>query len=74
MYLDLEEKFGNKDSTRNLYERCISLSMKPKKMKFFFKRFLDFEIKQGSAERIDYVKTKAQEYVESMLGKNENEI
>ena len=40
-------------------------------MKFFFKRFLEYEIKQGSPERIEYVKTKANEYVESMMEKTE---
>lgn len=73
MYLDLETKYGSKESIRNLYERCISLSLKAKKMKFFFKRYLEYELSQGSEERIEYVKGKANEYVENILKVNENE-
>lgn len=71
MYLDLEAKFGNKNSIRNLFERCISLSLKPKKMKFFFKRYLEYEIKEGNEEKIEYVKERAKEYVEKVLGDKE---
>lgn len=73
MYLDLETKYGAKTSTRNLYERCISLSLKPKKMKFFFKRYLDFEVAEGDSEKIEYVKEKAKEYVEKVLNEEELE-
>lgn len=49
IYLDMETKYGkNKDIIRNLYERCISMSLKPRKMKFFFKKYLEFEIKEGN--------------------------
>lgn len=74
MYLDLETKFGTKNSIRNLYERCISLSLKPKKMKFFFKRYLEYEIKEGNEEKIEYVKERAKEYVEKVLGDKEIEL
>lgn len=73
MYLDLEVKKGTKASVRNLFERCISMSLKPKKMKFFFKRYLEFEVKEGNQERIEYVKQKANEYVNSVINKEESE-
>ena len=72
MYLDLEIKKGTKNSVRGLFERCISLGLKLKKMKFFFKRYLEFEVKEGNAERIEYVKAKANEYVESVMNQEEN--
>ena len=74
MYLDLETKFGAKAGIRNLYERCISLNLKPKKMKFFFKRYLEFEVGEGQDEKIEYVKEKANEYVNSVLTKDEEHI
>lgn len=39
VYLDIEIKYGSKDSTRNLFDRCINLKLKPRKMKFFFKKY-----------------------------------
>jgi len=73
MYLDIEIKKGTKSSIRGLFERCISLGLKPKKMKFFFKRYLEFEVKEGNQEKIEYVKEKANEYVNSMMNKEEDE-
>ncbi len=37
-------------------------------MKFFFKRYLDFEKKFGNESTVDSVKQKAVEYVESKTG------
>lgn len=39
--------------------------MAMKKMKFFFKKFLDFEEKHGDESSVAAVKQKAQEYVDS---------
>ena len=50
---------------RHVFERVIHLSLSAKKMKFFFKRYLDFEKKYGSESSVDNVKQKAVEYVES---------
>eukprot|EP00742_Colponemidia_sp_Colp-10_P002144 GILJ01002291.1.p1 GENE.GILJ01002291.1~~GILJ01002291.1.p1 ORF type:complete len:1257 (+),score=280.24 GILJ01002291.1:184-3954(+) len=68
IYIDMEIKVGNLDITRRLFERCISLRLSSKKMKFFFKRYLEFEKEVGTEETIEHVKQKAREYVES-LGK-----
>ena len=50
---------------RRLFDRITSLSLSSKKMKFFFKKFLQFEKQEGGneTERIEAVKTKAREYV-----------
>ncbi len=37
-----------------------------KKMKFFFKRYLDFEKKQGDEVRVNHVIDAARRYVESI--------
>ncbi|XP_057422928.1 rRNA biogenesis protein RRP5 [Lotus japonicus] len=66
VYLDQEILLKDEDLIRALFERAISLSLPPKKMKFLFKKYLDYEKSQGDEERIESVKRKALEYVESM--------
>ncbi|XP_057496360.1 rRNA biogenesis protein RRP5 [Actinidia eriantha] len=67
IYLDQEIRLGDVDLIRALFERAISLSLPPKKMKFLFKKYLEYEKSVGDEERIESVKTKAMEYVESAL-------
>lgn len=67
IYLDQEIRLGDVDVIRSLFERAISLSLPPKKMKFLFKKYLEFEKPLGDEERIESVKRKAMEYVESNL-------
>ncbi|KAH9674101.1 rRNA biogenesis protein RRP5 [Citrus sinensis] len=67
IYLDQEIRLGDVDLIRGLFERAISLSLPPKKMKFLFKKYLEYEKSLGEEERIEYVKQKAMEYVESTL-------
>ena len=43
----------------------IHLTLSAKKMKFFFKRYLDFEKKYGTDSSVNDVKQKAVEYVEA---------
>lgn len=65
IYLDQEIRLGDVDVIRSLFERAISLSLPPKKMKFLFKKYLEYEKSFSDEERIEYVKRKAMEYVES---------
>lgn len=51
--------------SRVLFDRVVHLSVSVKKVKFFFKRYLDYEKKHGTPESIQAVKQKAMEYVES---------
>ncbi|XP_061360719.1 rRNA biogenesis protein RRP5 isoform X2 [Gastrolobium bilobum] len=67
VYLDQEIQLKDEDVIRALFERAVSLSLPPKKMKFLFKKYLDYEKSQGDEERIESVKRKAMEYVESTL-------
>lgn len=67
IYLDQEIRLGDADVIRALFERAISLSLPTKKMKFLFKKYLEYEKSHGDEERIESVKRKAMEYVESTL-------
>ncbi|CAL0321523.1 unnamed protein product [Lupinus luteus] len=64
VYLDQEIQLKDPDVIRALFERAISLSLPAKKMKFLFKKYLEYEKSQGDEERIESVKGKAMEYVE----------
>jgi len=50
---------------RSLMERCCTLSLKAVKMRFFFKRWLDFEKHWGDEENQEQVRAKARAFVES---------
>lgn len=50
---------------RPLFRRCGAMSLKATKMRFFFKRWLDFETKWGDEQSQEEVRTKAREFVES---------
>ncbi|KAJ3021566.1 Protein RRP5 [Thoreauomyces humboldtii] len=66
VYLDMETRNGDVAITRRLFERVIANKFSSKKMKFFFKKFLDFEKRFGTPETIDNVKQAAVAYVESL--------
>lgn len=67
VYLDQEIKLGDVDVIRSLFERAISLSLPPKKMKFLFKKYLEYEKSYGDEKQIESVKQKAMEYVQNTL-------
>lgn len=52
---------------RDIFERVICLNLSTKKMKFFFKRYLEFEQKYGNDDKIAVVKQKAVDYVEAKI-------
>lgn len=68
VYLDQEICRGDASVIRSLFERVTCLDLPPKKMKFLFKKYLDYEISQGEESRIENVKIKAMEFVNSKLG------
>lgn len=81
IYLDMEENqcrnVEGDDSdkrsqmierTRGLFERCSSLDLSSKKMKFALKRWLSFEKSFGTKEDQLVVKQKARDYVEKSVG------
>eukprot|EP00798_Chlamydomonas_sp_ICE-L_P000496 gene496-1903_t len=67
VYIDQEVKLGDVQRTRALFERATHMTLPPKKMKFLFKRFLEYEKEHGDAASVDHVKKRAMEFVESTL-------
>lgn len=65
VFLDQELKCGDLDHIRQLFDQITSLSIQPKKMKPFFKRYLDFEKKFGTEETVEKVKESARAFVQS---------
>ena len=49
---------------RLVFERAIQQSLSARKMKFFFKRYLDFEQEWGTEATVEAVRKKAEEFVE----------
>jgi len=65
VFIDQEEKAGNISNVRDLYARAVCLNFSTKKMKFLFKRFLEFEQDHGDDKSIQGVKDKAIAYIEN---------
>ncbi|XP_039590594.1 protein RRP5 homolog [Polypterus senegalus] len=64
VYIDMMIKHGSQEEVRAICERVIHMSLPAKKIKFFFKRYLEYEKKHGTAESVEAVKQKAMDYVE----------
>lgn len=67
VYLDQEVKLGDTARARALFERAVSLSLPPRKMKPLFKKWLDFEGTHGDAESAERVKQAALAFAEQNL-------
>jgi rRNA biogenesis protein RRP5 len=65
VYLDQEIRLADVSIIRSLFERVITLPLSSKKMKHFFKRYLDFEKTEGTPETVAHVTAKAKEYVQA---------
>jgi rRNA biogenesis protein RRP5 len=48
---------------RELFNRALGGNRKPKKVKFLFKKFLEFESKHGSNQQVAAVKDRAEQWV-----------
>ena len=73
--IDLEDTKGSKDQVRKLYERVTSGKLKVQKAKFFFKKWLEFEEREGNRQNIEKVKAKAARYVENREGaRDQNQV
>ncbi|XP_048585462.1 protein RRP5 homolog isoform X2 [Nematostella vectensis] len=67
VYIDMMSKQGHPDTVRQIFERVIHMNLSSRKMKFLFKKYLDFEREHGDEMSVEAVKTKAMEYVESKV-------
>ncbi len=68
VYADALVKADEIEAARSVFERMIALRLQPKKMKFFFKKYLTFEEEHGGQQGVDKVRKKALEYVEGTVG------
>ena len=62
------------NAVRALFERCIGKEDLPlNKIKFFYKRYMDFERKHGTQKRVELIKEKAIAFVNRLGGKESSE-
>ncbi|KAJ3614113.1 hypothetical protein NHX12_017689 [Muraenolepis orangiensis] len=64
IFIDLTIKHSSQKDVRALFERVIHLGVAMKKIKFFFKRYLEYEKKHGTADSVQAVKEKALDFVQ----------
>ncbi|XP_054634148.1 protein RRP5 homolog isoform X2 [Dunckerocampus dactyliophorus] len=64
VFIDLMVKHGAQKEVRALFDRVIHLSVSVKNIKFFFKRYLEYEKKHGTPQSVQEVKKKAVAFVE----------
>ncbi|GLI68751.1 hypothetical protein VaNZ11_013243 [Volvox africanus] len=67
VYIDQELKTGEQQRIRALFERATHLPLPPKKMKFLFRRYLEYEKSEGDAAAVEHVKRLAMDFVEKSL-------
>eukprot|EP01025_Chloroclados_australasicus_P050299 TRINITY_DN5766_c0_g1_i4.p1 TRINITY_DN5766_c0_g1~~TRINITY_DN5766_c0_g1_i4.p1 ORF type:complete len:436 (+),score=78.55 TRINITY_DN5766_c0_g1_i4:163-1470(+) len=67
-YIDKEIKLGDEQKIRALFERATHLELPPKKIKFLFKRYLQYEKQYGDEQTVDHVKQRAMEFVNRLAG------
>uniref|UniRef100_A0A3B5LZ77 Protein RRP5 homolog n=1 Tax=Xiphophorus couchianus TaxID=32473 RepID=A0A3B5LZ77_9TELE len=65
VFIDLMVKHGSQKEVRAVFDRTIHLSVSVKKIKFFFKRYLEYEKKHGTPQSVQAVKEKAMLFVEA---------
>lgn len=69
--LDLEIQQGDKDIIRGVFERVVKIKgVKPKGAKSWFKRWSEWEEKNGDKKTQDKVRAKAEEWVRGAKGKD----
>ncbi|KAK4963714.1 rRNA biogenesis protein rrp5 [Elasticomyces elasticus] len=69
-----DEKLEAKEQIRTLYERMTAQKMKKRRAKFVFKRWLEFEEKEGGPKTVERVKTFAKEFVERLQATGGDEM
>lgn len=64
VYIDMELKHNGADAARQLFERVVTVKLRARQAKFFFKRWLELEKEHGSKQTTAAVKDKARAWVE----------
>ncbi|CAL9042398.1 unnamed protein product [Musa banksii] len=65
-----EIRLGDEEVIHALFERATCLSLPPKKMKFLFTKYLNYEKAHGDEDRVEHVKWKALEYADTYTSYN----
>jgi len=68
VYSDQLVKTGDLDAARALFKRMATLDLQAKRMKFLFKKWLDFETGHGTDSGVGEVRQAAQKYLEGKAG------
>ncbi|CAB3976612.1 RRP5 homolog [Paramuricea clavata] len=63
MYVDVLAKNEDLAAARRLFDKALACKLSSKKMKFIFKKYLEFEKKHGDESTVESVKKMAEEYV-----------
>jgi rRNA biogenesis protein RRP5 len=66
MYVDLEKGHGVAENVRKLYERMVGARMKKRRAMFVFKKWLEWEEKNGTDAERERVKELAAEYARKL--------
>ena len=68
VYLDMMVKYSNDVTrTRELFDRVVGIKFKPKCMKTFFVKYLEFEKGRGDSKRIELVKAAAARFIQEQI-------
>ncbi|GAB1607729.1 protein RRP5 homolog [Argonauta hians] len=67
IYIDMAMLQGDKEQIRHLFDRVTNLRLSTRKMGFFYKRYLNFEEKNGTKESVVAVREKAEQYIEGVV-------
>jgi rRNA biogenesis protein RRP5 len=72
VFLDMEEKNKHWEAARELYRRATALHLSSKKMRYFLRRWLEFEKLHGDARDQQLVTDTAKAFVESRTKKDDS--
>ena len=64
VFIEMENKSGNIEGARRLCQRAVTLRLRARQAKLFFKRWLQLEMASGTEESVDAVKEQARKWVE----------
>jgi len=73
VYADQLVKAGEVEATRAVYRRVATLGLQAKKMKFLFKKWLDFETGHGVESGVSEVKQAAQQFLDTLTNSSQQQ-
>ena len=66
VYLDKEIKFvQDQDYIRQIFERVTNMKFSAKKIKFLFKKYMEYETEHGTEQTVQHVRDRVQEFIAS---------